>query len=113
VDGNDFFAVYNATKEARRIAVEQGKPVLIEAMTYRVGHHSTSDDWTKYRQSGEVDVWHKDNNPIYRLRVYLIEKGWWTEEQNNELLASVKAEIFAAVKKAQREKKTTCRSLIY
>jgi 2-oxoisovalerate dehydrogenase E1 component alpha subunit len=44
VDGNDVFAVYNATREARSIAISDKRPVLIEAMTYRVGHHSTSDD---------------------------------------------------------------------
>ncbi|VDM54036.1 unnamed protein product [Angiostrongylus costaricensis] len=48
VDGNDVFAVYNATKAARKLAVEN-KPVLIEAMTYRLGHHSTSDDSSFYR----------------------------------------------------------------
>ena len=48
VDGNDLFAVYNATKEARRLALTN-KAVLIEAMTYRLGHHSTSDDSTAYR----------------------------------------------------------------
>lgn len=48
VDGNDVWAVYNATTEARRIATETNTPVMIEAMTYRVGHHSTSDDSTRY-----------------------------------------------------------------
>ena len=48
-DGNDLFAVYNATKAARKLAVEQQRPVVMEAMTYRVGHHSTSDDSTAYR----------------------------------------------------------------
>ena len=49
IDGNDLFAVYNATKEARRIALEENRAVLIEAMTYRRGHHSTSDDSSAYR----------------------------------------------------------------
>jgi 2-oxoisovalerate dehydrogenase E1 component alpha subunit len=49
IDGNDTLAVYNATKEARRICIEENKPVLIEALTYRVGHHSTSDDSSAYR----------------------------------------------------------------
>jgi len=55
IDGNDFFAVYNATKEARRIAVTYKAPVLIEAMTFRVGHHSTSDDSTTYRSGSDVE----------------------------------------------------------
>ena len=49
IDGNDLFAVYQATKEARELCVSKQVPVLIEAMTYRVGHHSTSDDSTRYR----------------------------------------------------------------
>lgn len=49
VDGNDLFAMYAATKMAKEYAVENYKPVLIEAMTYRVGHHSTSDDSSAYR----------------------------------------------------------------
>ena len=54
VDGNDVLAVYNATKAAREIAVSENKPVLIEAMTYRIGHHSTSDDSSAYRSVDEV-----------------------------------------------------------
>lgn len=57
VDGNDLFAVYNATKAARDIAVRESRPVLIEAMTYRLGHHSTSDDSTAYRSVDEISSW--------------------------------------------------------
>lgn len=44
VDGGDALAVYNATAQARAYALEKGAPVLVEAMSYRSGHHSTSDD---------------------------------------------------------------------
>ena len=54
VDGNDALAVYAATMEARRLCLSQNKPVLMEVMTYRLGHHSTSDDWSRYRSSNEV-----------------------------------------------------------
>ena len=54
VDGNDVLAVYNATRAAREIAASENKPVLIEAMTYRIGHHSTSDDSSAYRSVDEV-----------------------------------------------------------
>jgi hypothetical protein len=57
VDGNDALAVLSAVREARRRAVEGGKGVLVEAMTYRVGHHSTSDDSSKYRPVEEVKEW--------------------------------------------------------
>jgi len=48
VDGNDLFAVHSATKSAREYAVQSSHPVMIEAMTYRQGHHSTSDDFTRF-----------------------------------------------------------------
>jgi TPP-dependent pyruvate/acetoin dehydrogenase alpha subunit len=57
VDGNDTLAVLSAVREARRRAVEGKKGVLVEAMTYRVGHHSTSDDSSKYRPMEEVQEW--------------------------------------------------------
>jgi 2-oxoisovalerate dehydrogenase E1 component alpha subunit len=81
VDGNDLFAVYNATKAARDIAVTQSRPVLIEAMTYRLGHHSTSDDSTAYRSIDEMNSWERDDNPVARFRQYLINKGWWNHEK--------------------------------
>jgi len=105
VDGNDFFAVYNATKEARSIALKNSRPVLIEAMTYRVGPHSSSDDWTKYRPADEVTTWLKDNNPIYRLADYLMSKGWWTDEETKSLISSAKSEVLTAVNMAKREKR--------
>ena len=57
IDGNDFFAVYLATLEAKRRGLEGEGPALIEAMTYRMGAHSTSDDPSAYRQQEEVDAW--------------------------------------------------------
>ena len=54
VDGNDVFAVYEAVTAARRLAINESRPILLEAMTYRVGHHSTSDDSSAYRSVDEV-----------------------------------------------------------
>jgi 2-oxoisovalerate dehydrogenase E1 component alpha subunit len=85
VDGNDLFAVYNATKAAREIAVTQSRPVLIEAMLYRLGHHSTSDDSTAYRSVDEINSWEKDDNPILRFKNYMTNKGWWNPELDQEL----------------------------
>jgi 2-oxoisovalerate dehydrogenase E1 component alpha subunit len=55
-----------ATLEARKICVEKEEPVLIEAMTYRGGHHSTSDDSTRYRSIDEVNYWLNQRSPITR-----------------------------------------------
>ena len=87
VDGNDLFAVYNATRAAREIAVKESRPVLIEAMTYRLGHHSTSDDSTAYRSIDEMHSWEKEDNPVKRFKQYMINKGWWDQEKEEKLQA--------------------------
>jgi len=100
-----FFAVYNATREARRLVSTEGKPVLIEAMTYRIGHHSTSDDWTKYREGNEVTEWTKAHNPITRLRIYIQACGWWSDQEDADLIKNAKSEVLSAMKNAELEKK--------
>ena len=57
------------------------RPVLIEAMTYRIGHHSTSDDSSAYRSVDEVNYWDKKDHPITRYAHYLQKKGLWSEEK--------------------------------
>jgi len=70
VDGNDVLAVYAVTKAAMNAARSGQGPMLIEAFTYRMGAHTTSDDPTRYRISAEVEVW-KLRDPIARLKAYL------------------------------------------
>lgn len=67
VDGNDFFAVYDGVKKARAYCLEGKGPFLIEAMTYRLGAHSTADDPSVYRKDAEVQEWEK-NVPFCALR---------------------------------------------
>ena len=93
VDGNDIWAVYNAVTQARKLALERGVPVLVEALTYRVGHHSTSDDSSAYRSKDEVEQWRSKDNPIGRFRKYLEAKGWWSEGQETEYLDTVRREV--------------------
>ena len=69
VDGNDVLAVYNATVAAREIAANENKPVLIEAMTYRIGHHSTSDDSSAYRSVDEVG---REKKEILELQNFIV-----------------------------------------
>lgn len=105
VDGNDIWAVYNATREARRIATELQAPVLIEAMTYRVGHHSTSDDSSRYRTTEEVGHWRENTNPIVRLKNYMMKKGWWSEEQEASVIAESRTAVREALMKAEKQLK--------
>ena len=102
IDGNDLFAVYLATKKARELCLSGKGPVLIEAMTYRLGAHSTSDDPTRYRKEEEV-LQAKEKCPIQRLRLYLKKKGLLLEEE--KLIETVQNEITEAlvsVKKTPR-----------
>ncbi len=71
VDGNDVLAVYAVTQQALNAARSGQGPTLVEAYTYRMGAHTTSDDPTKYRVSAEVEVW-KHRDPIERLKSYLV-----------------------------------------
>ena len=74
VDGNDVLAVYAVTKAALDAARTGQGPTFIEAFTYRMGAHTTSDDPTRYRVSAEVEVW-KQRDPIERLKAYLTASG--------------------------------------
>ncbi|XP_059988440.1 2-oxoisovalerate dehydrogenase subunit alpha, mitochondrial isoform X3 [Lagenorhynchus albirostris] len=105
VDGNDVFAVYNATKEARRRAVAENQPFLIEAMTYRIGHHSTSDDSSAYRSVDEVNYWDKQDHPISRLRHYLQSCGWWDDEQEKAWRKQSRKKVMEAFEQAERKLK--------
>jgi pyruvate dehydrogenase E1 component alpha subunit len=91
VDGNDFFAMYVACKEAFE-HVRAGKgAVLIEALTYRKGAHTTSDDPTKYRTKEEEQEWDK-TDPLIRLKRYMDDKGIWNEDEE-KLIENYKQEI--------------------
>uniref|UniRef100_A0A914L2A7 2-oxoisovalerate dehydrogenase subunit alpha n=1 Tax=Meloidogyne incognita TaxID=6306 RepID=A0A914L2A7_MELIC len=104
VDGNDVFAVYNATKAARELALTNC-PVLIEAMTYRLGHHSTSDDSSAYRSADEVKEWTELDLPILRYRRFLESKGWWNMEMDKQWLSKIKSEVLESFNKAEKVKK--------
>ena len=84
VDGNDIFAMYEAAKEAKERAAKGEGPTLIEAYTYRMGPHTSSDDPSRYRTKEEVESW-KNKDPIVRLKNYLIKKGYWSEDEDQYL----------------------------
>lgn len=112
VDGNDFWAVREATKKARELALQDGgKPVLIEAMTYRVSHHSTSDDSFAYRARVEVEDWKRRDNPIARLRKWMENKGMWDENKEKEARDAIRREVLKAFSDAEREKKPPIRGM--
>ncbi len=74
VDGNDVLATYAVTQAALQRARDGQGPTLVEAYTYRMGAHTTTDDPTRYRLSSELEVW-KLKDPIQRVKVYLTRNG--------------------------------------
>ncbi|WP_420914117.1 pyruvate dehydrogenase (acetyl-transferring) E1 component subunit alpha [Arsenicicoccus piscis] len=98
VDGNDVLATYAVTRAMLERARSGEGPAFIEAFTYRMGAHTTSDDPTKYRVSAEVEVW-KHRDPIARLKVYLSRSG----KADSAFFADVEAEADALAEKLRRE----------
>ena len=100
VDGNDLFAVYAAAQEARTKAIAQQGPTLIEAVTYRFGPHTTSDDPTKYRSDTEVEEW-KSLDPMLRLQKYLKGKGLWNEDLEVKIRVESETIVNQAIQEAE------------
>jgi pyruvate dehydrogenase E1 component alpha subunit len=84
VDGNDVLAVHAATVAAADRIRAGGTPELIEAVTYRMAGHSTSDDPTRYRPAEEVSFWER-RDPVLRLRRFLDARGWADAEYHTAL----------------------------
>lgn len=101
VDGNDIFAVHAAVREARKYALEQQEPVLIEAMTYRLGHHSTSDDSTAYRSQDEIDEFSLSMDPLDRLNRFLEHYGYTDENKLEGMKKEARADVLEAIQQAE------------
>lgn len=101
VDGNDALAVFVATQKARQIALAENCPVLIEAMTYRLAAHSTSDDPSGYRSKEEEAKW-QDKDPISRFKQWVIDQGWFDESAHEAFITKNRQDILAAVKTAEK-----------
>ncbi|XID94177.1 thiamine pyrophosphate-dependent dehydrogenase E1 component subunit alpha [Paenibacillaceae bacterium WGS1546] len=101
VDGNDPLEVYRVVKEARERAIAGEGPTLIEIVTYRVTAHSTSDNDLAYRTKEEVEL-HKSKDALPAFKQYLIESEIWTEEQDKEYQAQLRALIDEATDYAEK-----------
>jgi pyruvate dehydrogenase E1 component alpha subunit len=77
VDGNDVLAVIEGMNRALEKA-RNGEPVLLEAVTYRLEDHTTSDDSTRYRDEEEIEEW-EEHDPLLRLKEYLKENDLWDD----------------------------------
>ncbi len=99
VDGNDYLAVYAATRWAAERARSGEGATLIELVTYRAGAHSTSDDPSRYRPREEFAEWPL-GDPVERLKQHLIHLGVWSESQHEMLLAELEETVATAWKQA-------------
>ena len=111
VDGNDILAVYQAVADASARARAGDGPTLIEAVTFRMDGHSTSDDPTKYRDEALVAEWEK-RDPLARFAKYLVVEGVASPDDLEAIHTAVEAEIDAAIKSAEAVGPPPPRSLI-
>jgi len=95
VDGNDIIALCDVLNYAISQARKQ-KPILIEAISYRMGDHTTADDASRYRPSSELDS-AKAKDPILRLKMFLEQNDYWNAELEEKLLSEIKKEINQSV----------------
>ena len=101
VDGNDVLAMVAAVREAVEKAKNGKGPTLIEAYTYRLADHTTSDDATKYRKIEELKEWEK-KDPIERFRIHLKNRGLWDEAFEKSIQEAASALVERAVEDAER-----------
>lgn len=111
VDGNDFFAIYETVQKAREICTKGDGPVFIEAMTYRLGAHSTSDDPSVYRQEADVEK-NRLICPILRLGLYLEKNKLWDKKNEEEYLQEIKDEVTKAIQVAKETGRPALHSLV-
>jgi pyruvate dehydrogenase E1 component alpha subunit len=95
VDGNDLFAVNWVARQAVARALAGKGPTLIEARTYRIGFHNTSDNPRAYRDESEVQE-AAQRDPIERVRAYATARGFWSAEMEDSVLKEVTEQVEAA-----------------
>nr|PZN23394.1 MAG: 3-methyl-2-oxobutanoate dehydrogenase [Pseudomonadota bacterium] len=101
VDGNDLFAVVSTVRKALERGIRGQGATLIEAITYRMGGHSTSDDPNRYRGSEVLEPW-ASRDPIGRVRAYLEKRELWDGAAEERLIAEIDKEFREAVAVAER-----------
>ena len=101
VDGNDLFAVYQATQAAVSRARAGDGPTLIEAQTYRLSFHNTTDNPSRYVDPAELEE-ARARDPIRRVQAYLRGQGQWDEERERRLLGEITRQVDEAIESARR-----------
>ena len=97
VDGNDVLAVHAAVGYAADKARRGDGPTFLELLTYRVSAHSSSDDPTRYRDESVTEVWKGQRDPIRRLEVYLLARGWIAAGAREALAQQIEIDVREAI----------------
>jgi len=71
--------------------------VRYHAPCFRIGHHSTSDDSTAYRSVDEVTYWDKQDHPISRLRYFMMNQNWWTDQEETSWMVESRKQVNTVV----------------
>src|SRR5262249_6273649 len=100
VDGNDALAVYTVSRWALDRARGGRGPTLVEALTYRIGAHTTADDPRRYQPPAEIEEW-RLRDPLRRFRQYLERRGVWDSDAERQVIADALARIDRAVEQAE------------
>jgi pyruvate dehydrogenase E1 component alpha subunit/2-oxoisovalerate dehydrogenase E1 component alpha subunit len=96
-DGNDVLAVYHAVKHAADKARRGDGPTFVELLTYRVSAHSSSDDPSRYRDESVTEIWRGARDPIRRLEVYLVQRGWLAAGERDAIAQRIEVEVRDAI----------------
>lgn len=110
IDGNDFLAVVCAIREAVERARSGGGPTLIEALTYRIGAHSTADDPSAYRSDAEAEEWSR-MDPFERLRRHARWRGVWSDEVEQASTQAWEKRVTDTLAECERHPPPTVESL--
>jgi pyruvate dehydrogenase E1 component alpha subunit len=110
VDGNDLFAVVSVVREAVRRGEQGLGPTLIEAITYRMGGHSTSDDPNRYRPTDQLKPW-ADRDPLERGRLYLERRKLWDDRKEQALIADIDQRFRAVVAVSEKTPQPSLESM--
>ncbi|KAG5479481.1 hypothetical protein LSCM1_04745 [Leishmania martiniquensis] len=102
VDGIDALAVYHTVRKAREMILTRHRPVLVEALTYRLSHHSTSDDSTAYRSRDEIAHFAETFSPITRFEQFMARRDWWTPEQSKEIVEKTRKEVLSELRRQEK-----------